>query len=250
MSDEDSRITDFFRRIGKAVVGLKRIPQAISGSEENGEKSGKRIPSPLQNFFKNRNAGWPEYVMLKAQINIILLFALAAILILTNFSRLVLLVIFSLLTLHAAYLTLSQIKEAFGDDYPAYRTFVGMCVAISWSAYPLLEYLPDLLEGQILRTAVPIAILMGGSIGAFLIFRLKYGRDYTYGVVQDVRGEKAKVRTRYDLKSNVKHGTHFVDCFETVEAGDEVKIEVDRSTMGLTGSSVKAIVEKVGNSES
>ncbi|KXA94791.1 hypothetical protein AKJ65_03435 [candidate division MSBL1 archaeon SCGC-AAA259E19] len=77
----------------------------------------------------------------------------------------------------------------------------------------------------------------------------EYGRDPTYGVVQEVKNGKAKVKTRYDLRSNTKQGVYFVDSFVPVEKNDVVKVGVDRSTLGLRGSTVEAITEKAPERE-
>ncbi|MFP4005413.1 MAG: DUF2101 family protein [Candidatus Hadarchaeia archaeon] len=250
-------IKKFFKRVGDSVLGLRNLPQKLADLKEigfnpRGEKEGnlekpsaEDIPSLLQSFFRDRDAGWPEYIMFKAQINVVLLFILAAILVLTDFSTMFLIFVLSLLTVHAAYLTVFQLRKAFSEDFPAYRSFMLMCAAIAWSTYPLLEFLPTLMEERILEVGAPVAVLMVGSIGAFITFRVKYGRDHTYGVVEEVHGDRAKVRIGYDLRSNVKHGIYFVNSFVPVEQGDKVKIEVSRSTLGMTGSSVEAIVEKI-----
>ena len=82
-------------------------------------------------------------------------------------------------------------------------------------------------------------------IVSFVIFRLKYGRNFTYGNVEQVFGRRAAVRVGYDICSNVKAGLYTVESFARVRRGELVKLSVERPMLGLRGAKVKAILGKV-----
>ncbi len=250
MSQEESKIVEFLRKIGDAVLGLKDLPSKISDlrkklDETPEDPDEKNIPSTFANFFENRNAGWPEYVMLKLQITILLLFISVTAFVLSGGSWLIFGPLLILTSFYALLLTGIQIKVAFDRDYPAYRAFVVICLGIAWTSVFLLKYFPPLFEGGLLNPLIPVMIVLINAVTAFALFRAKYGRSYTYGRVEEVKGDKVKVRVGYDLRSNVRQGTHFLESFVPVDVGDTVKVEVDRSMLGLRGSSVEAATEKV-----
>ncbi|KXA91248.1 hypothetical protein AKJ57_01910 [candidate division MSBL1 archaeon SCGC-AAA259A05] len=248
MSEENSGLLEFFRKIGNTVLGLKKLPRRLKDLKEEtlqrARSPERKVPSYLRNFFRQRHAGWPEYVILKIQITIVLLFGFTAVTVLIKDFWLIFGSILFLLSLYAALLTKFQLKAGFKLDYPAYRSFVGICVGLAWGAVLLLNYPMPAFGEELLKTVLPIAIVLVGAVLSFAGFRAKYGRDHTYGIVQEVKNGKTKVRTRYDLRSNTKQGVYFVDSFVPVEKNDVVKVRVDRSTLGLRGSTVRAITEK------
>ena len=246
---DESRITKFFRKIGDSVLQIKNLPRKtgeFKGKISDREKdlSDERIPTLLIGFFKNRAAGWAEYVFLKVQITILLLFASVTLFVLVGGPWLIFGPIMILLSFYAIVLTVIQVKGAFRKDYSAYRAFVAMCIGMAWTATFLLKYFPPFFEGGLMEPLTPVMIVLIGAVAIFAIFRAKYGREYTYGIVEEVRDDKAKVRIKYDLRSNVRQGIYFPKSFISVDEGDIVKIDVDRSLLGLRGSSVEAITEK------
>lgn len=247
-----SKLTNFFRKVGNAVLSAGKLPSKLKRTgrkpkAKRFQKPKQEIPRRLQSFFEQRHAGWSEYVMLKAQLAIIAMFVVAAVYaLLQPASELVFFAALLVLSAYAVYLIPTQLKRAFGRDYPAYRAFVLMCVAIVWVFVISLRYVSvGVSYESFYITLVPPAIVIGFVLLAFLGFRLKYGRDYTYGVVEDARRGRAVVRVAYDICSNVKHGLYMVDSLAKVRKGDLVKVKVERPMLGLRGSKVKAILGKV-----
>lgn len=229
MSEKNSKIVEFFRKIGSAVLSLPKAPNKLNKTyqklrEKRTKEPERNIPNRLQGFFKNREAGWPEYVMLKAQISIILLFIFTVVSVLTEGPWLIFGPILLILSVYTAVLSHNQLKIAFGKDYPAYRAFVGICIGIAWGANFLLRYFPPVSEGILIESTLPIMLVITGAIFAFIIFRIKYGRSHTYGIVLESKEDKAKVKVRYDLRSNAKQGVYYVESFVPVEKDDMVKI--------------------------
>jgi len=252
MARKNSKVTDFFRKVGIAVLNIRKLPGKLKRVKRRPkakrfQKPGREVPRRLQGFFEQRHAGWSEYVMLKAQLAIIAMFVVAAVYALLQPAReLVFFAALLALSAYAVCLVPTQLKSAFERDYPAYRTFVLMCVAIVWVFVISLRYLSvEFSYESFYLTLVPPAIVIGFVLLAFLGFRLKYGRDYTYGVVEDAGRGRAVVRVAYDLCSNVKHGSYVVESLVKVRKGDLVKVKVERPMLGLRGSKVKAIFGKV-----
>lgn len=204
----------------------------------------EEVPPRLKDFFERREAGWPEYIMLKAQIAIVAMFGVSVTCIALARAQIIFLVLISAFSAYLVYLALTQLKQAFKRDYPAYRGFVIMCIGIAWAFVLALGYLPSKFESPYTVT-VPALIAVFFAILAFIAFRLKYGRNYTYGVVRDVSMGKAMVKVSYDLRSNVKSGVYTVDNFAEIEKGNNVKLSVERPMLGLRGAKLKAVLEKL-----
>lgn len=245
-------IVEFFRKVGELVLGARKLPGRLKRRARRLKKKPPRrpergVPSALQGFLRRRHAGWPEYVMLKVQLGVVALFVAAVLFIVLPSAPMVVFVpVIAVLVGYLIYLTPTQLGPAFDRDYPAYRAFVGLCIGIVLALVFILKYFPfELSLTSPYRIMVPVVLVFGLVVGSFAAFRLRYGRDYTYGVVQGVRGSRAAVRIGYDLRSNVKHGLYFLDSFVRVRRGDLVKVGVERSIFGLRGSKARVILEKV-----
>jgi uncharacterized membrane protein len=220
----------FFERLGEAVlhpsVPKPRLPRVRK------RPGPPEVPRPLRGYFEGKGMGWPEYVILKVQVAFLLslLFAICA--------------IFSFwlvfpLALVSAYLLslLPQLKAAFGEDYPAYRFFLFLCVLLPWFLFPTRFGPLFVLAG------------LGFLLVSVSIFRIRYGREFTYGVVERTMGGKALVRVGYDIRSNTKAGLYLAEAPFRVKKGQKVKVRVERSFLGLRGSRMGAVIEKVGPQE-
>jgi uncharacterized membrane protein len=243
------RVANVLRKVGDGVLNLRRLPSKVAHKPRKlvptkAEAKREEVPARFKDFFERRQAGWPEYIMLKAQIAILALFAVSVTYIALARAQIIFLVLISAFSAYAVYLALTQLKRAFKRDYPAYRGFVIMCIGIAWAFVLALGYLPGRFESAYTVT-VPALIAVLFALLAFTAFRLKYGRNYTYGVVQGVSGGKAMVKVGYDLRSNVKSGVYTVDIFGDIEKGNTVKLSVERPMLGLRGAKLKAVLEKL-----
>jgi uncharacterized membrane protein len=243
------RVANVLRKVGDGVLNLRRLPSKVAHKPRKlvptkAEAKREEVPARFKDFFERRQAGWPEYIMLKAQIAILALFAVSVTYIALARAQIMFLILISAFSAYAVYLALTQLKRAFKRDYPAYRGFVIMCIGIAWAFVLALGYLPGRFESAYTVT-VPALIAVLFALLAFTAFRLKYGRNYTYGVVQGVSGGKAMVKVGYDLRSNVKSGVYTVDIFGDIEKGNTVKLSVERPMLGLRGAKLKAVLEKL-----
>ncbi len=244
-----SKRTDLFEKVGGAVLGSKEPNKGKSAAKKAKPKlpvTRREIPKKLRGFFESRHAGWPEYVMLKAQLMILALFVAAVVhLVFLPDEGLIFLPLMAAISGLLVYLTVTQLKSAFKRDYPAYRSFVTMCIAVAWVFVLILKLSSTAYTLEALQTAlIPPAAAVGFVAVSFAAFRLKYGRNFTYGTVEEARGRRAVVRIGYDIRSNVKAGLYPLESFAKVERGDIVKVGVERPMLGLRGARIKAILEK------
>ncbi len=251
MARKSSKSTEFFRKVGDAVLKADKAPAKIRRGLPNIRKkpaAGKpEIPRRFRGYFEQRHLGWPEYVMIKAQLVIFALFLITVVYVAllpaqTLFFIPLLLVVSGFLV----YLTMTQIRLAFALDFPAYRSFMFMCLAIDWVFIISLRHLPIDMSPQSIQFAIiPPFISILFVVVAFTAFRLKYGRNFTYGVVEQVQGNRAVVRVGYDIRSNVKPGLYPVESLVRITRGDTVKLNLERSILGLRGSRIRTVLQKV-----
>jgi uncharacterized membrane protein len=250
MPRRGSRKIDFFRRVGDAVLGVGKLPSKLRRVKLRPRKKPplrKEIPRTLQGFFERRHTGWPEYVMLKAQLGIVALFLLTVVhVVWLRAQAPVFIPLLLAVTAYLVYLTLTQLRRAFELDYPAYRSFMIMCLGIVWVFLVMLRYSPfePSLEALHLSLLPPVVAILF-VVAAFAVFRFKYGRNFTYGLIEQARGRRAVVRVGYDICSNVRAGLYPVECLVKVKRGDLVKLGVERSLFGLRGSKVSAVLGRV-----
>ncbi|MFQ6129277.1 MAG: DUF2101 family protein [Candidatus Hadarchaeaceae archaeon] len=251
MTRKGSKAINFFRKIGDAILNVGKLPskmkrRAPKVKKKVPPKPRPEIPRTLRGFFERRHAGWPEYIMFKAQLTILLLFVVAVIyIVLLPAEVIVFIPLLLALSVYLIYLAAAQLKRAFGRDYPAYRAFVAMCVSIAWVFVLGLRHSPIEFSLETIHLALvpPLAAIVFVFV-AFTAFRLKYGRSFTHGTVEEVQGRRAIVRVSYDICSNVKPGLYVVESFAKVRKGDRVKLSVERPMLGLRGAKVRAILEK------
>lgn len=249
MEDEDSKLVEFFRKVGEGVMNPKNPVDSVKESASNlKSESGqdREIPSFLQGFFEKREAGWPEYVVLKMQLSMIFLYIFSILFVLNiNWSvNWILGTVSTILGLYILYLTMTEIRDAFPDDFKAYRGFISMLLVLVIFLVLIVKFFPYNISSSSYIVLVPPALVLAGAISGFTIFRMKYGRNYTYGTVEKLKGSKAVVKTNYDIKSNLKQGTHLLETIEDVEPGEKVKVKVERNVLGLRGSEPKTVLEK------
>lgn len=247
-----TRVADAFRKVGDGVLSLGRLPSKVARRPRRRRPpkrmriERKEVPARLRGFFERRHAGWPDYVMLKAQIAIIVLFAVSVTYAVLSLAEVVFFTLICAFSAYALYLVPTQLKRAFARDYPAYRAFVAMCVGIAWAFVLILKYMPaePTLDSPH-ATIVPMLLAVCLAFFAFITFRLKYGRSYTYGIVESAKGTRIMVRIGYDLRSNIRPDIYLVRSLVRLKKGDKVKVGVERPTLGLRGAKVKTVLEKI-----
>ncbi|WP_456326389.1 DUF2101 family protein [Palaeococcus sp. (in: euryarchaeotes)] len=204
------------------------------------------FPEPKENppRFKvlkkiiRRKVSVHEMLSLKLQLSFILYLVIALLLVLFTQNVLYLTL---LSTLYFLYIrAIISWNRRFFIEYEPYRAFYYGLTGIAFASY--LGYL------IMRRTAPSIYYFYGYLVAIFVavflfryIFRAKYRREWTYGVVEEVKGDLVKISTHDDIRANIKPGEYWVDRSEKVEVGSVVKVLVEEHI--LRGAVPKRIME-------
>ncbi|AFK22816.1 DUF2101 family protein [Pyrococcus sp. ST04] len=186
-----------------------------------------------------------ETFSLQLQLSFILYLIVGVILIILNTSILLLIAISIFEFLFIRY-TLVR-----GSDYiiniEAYRYFYHGLVFISAIALVGYEILRNLNVGILYLYVFIIAITLL-VLGFRNYFKMKFGREYTYGIVEEVKNNLVKVFVHDDIAANVKPGYYWIEKGENVvNEGDLVKIVVEDRI--FRGAVPKAIIEVLQSSQ-
>lgn len=180
-----------------------------------------------------------ENAVLKLQIAASLFIIISIVYVFNFISILVFLPAALLLIALLLYILYRQIRVMYPGDFEAYRDFFLMYVAVGvviilvsgnsalTMAFPFV-FFPAL-------TTLLFAVIAVAAV--FLIFRVRYVRDYTFGEVIEVGENTSYVRVDYDIRSNVKPDVYIVENngFH-VDVHDTVKLAVEGSVMSMRGN--------------
>ncbi|NJE11194.1 DUF2101 family protein [Thermococcus sp. MAR1] len=127
--------------------------------------------------------------------------------------------------------TLVRNREFFIDPKPYQAFYYGI------SAVTLAAFLGYTLVRRVATSVYyyySYLLVVFAAVMAFRwYFKEKYGRDYTYGVVEEIKGDVVRVFVHDDIAANVKPGHYWVDAVEDLEVGRVVKLVVeDRKLKG------------------
>ncbi len=145
------------------------------------------------------------------------------------------------------YILFNKVKVMYGPEFPAYRDFFLMYIGVgiilllvgtnpalvitfSWSYFPSLTLL--------IFSLIAVAVV-------YLIFRIRYHRDFTYGVVLETGEKMAYVKVEYDIRSNVKPDVYIVDNSYGASSGSLVKLKTESRIMSNSGNKPIRIMEEV-----
>ncbi len=173
-------------------------------------------------------------------------FLVISMLFIFNFLSLTLYAIFGVATVaYILYVLFSKIKLMFKADFNAYRDFFLMYIAVgiilvlvgtnpNFMMSFSFEFLPSL---SVLIFAV-IAV-----IAVFLIFRIKYHRNFTYGTVIETGKKTAHVKVNYDICSNIKPDIYIVDNSYGASDGNKVKLQIEEKFLSMNGNKPSSIID-------
>jgi uncharacterized membrane protein len=141
-----------------------------------------------------------------------------------------------------------KIKVMYPQDFNAYRDFfflyvaVGLIMVLVGGNTSLTMAFPFQIFPSF--TLLIFAVLAVGAV--FLIFRMKYHRNYTFGEIIEAGNNTSHVKVDYDIRSNVKPDIYIVENngFDVVEQ-EMVKIEIDGSAFNMKGNRPSKVIGKV-----
>ena len=145
------------------------------------------------------------------------------------------------------YTLFNRVKVMYGPEFPAYRDFflmylaVGIILVIAGTNSNLvmafsLSFFPSL-------TILIFAIVAVAAV--YLIFRIIYHRDFTYGVVIETGETMAYVKVEYDIRSNVKPDIYIVENSYGALNGETVKLKTEEKIFSNSGNKPIRIIKTV-----
>ena len=229
---------DLFYSIGEAVEEL--FQKVVNEVKEIVRPTPARSPPDFRILRRlvRRDVTIHELLSLKLQLVLVGYLLLSLLIVLTLRSPYLLALLFIGEIAYLRYL-IKRNWNFFVEAEP-YYFFYSVISVISFLSF--LGYL--LLR----RFATNVYYYYGYLIGVLIVvllfrwyFKEKYGRDYTYGIVEEVKGDLVRVFVNDDLAANVKPGRYWVPAVPDAEQGRVVKLLVEERT--LRGSVPVRIIE-------
>ncbi len=221
-------IEDLFYNIGLSVEklynGTKRtVKQALLPTPS------EKPPSWISTRFIRQKEFTPhEAISLHTQLCFIVYLVLSFAVVFLTVNPWYVLTIFVLYFLYVRY-----IFRRYGEfliDEKSYRAFYFYISVISFLAIFGYSILRDLS-----LTAYYYYAYIGLVTLVVLFFRYyfksHYGRDYTYGVVEEAKNDLVRVFVHDDIAANVKPGRYWVPAVPDAEPGRIVKLLVEERSM-------------------
>ncbi|MEN4017804.1 MAG: DUF2101 family protein [Methanobacterium sp.] len=143
------------------------------------------------------------------------------------------------------YTLFSKIKLMYAADFNAYRDFFLMYVAVGL-ALVFVGTNPNFVMSFSFEFLPSLSVLIFAVISVaavFLIFRIRYHRNFTYGTVIETGKKTAYVKVDYDICSNVKPDIYIVDNSYGADDGNRVKIQIEEKFLSMNGNKPGSIIE-------
>jgi len=145
------------------------------------------------------------------------------------------------------YILFNRVKVMYGPEFPAYRDFflmylvVGIILVLAGTNSNLVmafsfSFFPSL---TIFIFAIIAVVLV------YLIFRIRYHRDFTYGVVIETGEKMAYVKVEYDIRSNVKPDIYVVENDYGASDGDTVQLKTEKKLFSNSGNKPISVMDTV-----
>lgn len=141
-----------------------------------------------------------------------------------------------------------RVKVMYSQDFNAYRDFfllyvvVGLVLVIVGGnsnitmSFPF-QFFPSF--SLLLFAVISVAAV-------FLLFRIRYHRDYTFGEIIEAGKNTSQVKVDYDIRSNVKPDIYIVENNGyDISEHETVKLEIDGSTFNMKGNRPSKVIGKV-----
>lgn len=143
------------------------------------------------------------------------------------------------------YLLYTKVNLMYKNDFNAYRDFFLMYIAVGIilvlintnSNFVMAFSFTPLPSLSVLIFAV-VAV-----IAVFLIYRIRYYRNFTYGTVIEEGKNTAYVKVEYDIRSNVKPDIYIVENRVGAVEGEIVKLKLEEKLMSMSGNKPVKIIE-------
>ncbi|MDI6644069.1 MAG: DUF2101 family protein [Methanobacteriaceae archaeon] len=239
-------------------IDVNKVKEKVSSVSKTGSTSEKTKTEPSKTNEVAEKIGFPaldkfsskekENTVLKLQL-ISGLFLVISILYIFRFLSLILYGLLAVLLIGLLwYLLYKKIKLMYAEDFNAYRDFflmyvaVGIILVLVGNSASLTMAFPFQLMPSF--TILIFAVILVTVV--YLIFRIRYHRDFTYGQVIELGKNTAYVRVDYDIRSNVKPDIYVVETNNIdVKENEWVKVQIESGILSMNGNKPVKIIEKV-----
>lgn len=146
---------------------------------------------------------------------------------------------------YIVYLLYNKIKLMYKSDFNAYRDFFLMYIAVGVVLY-IVNFNTNLVMSfsfQLLPSLTVLIFALVAVIAVFLIFRVRYYRNFTFGTVLDSGKNTAHVKVDYDIRSNVKPDIYIVENHVGAVEGEQVKLQLEERILSMNGNRPVSIIE-------
>ncbi len=150
-----------------------------------------------------------------------------------------------LLVIYILYILFTKVKLMYNADFNAYRDFFLMYIAVG-VIIVLVGGNPNFVMAFSFQSLPSLTILIFAiisTLAVFLIFRIRYRRNYTYGIVLETGKKTAYVKVDYDICSNVKPDIYIVDNSYGADEGEKVKLQIEEKLLSNSGNKPVSIIE-------
>jgi uncharacterized membrane protein len=174
-------------------------------------------------------------------------FIIIAILHIFNFlpSFFIFLIIDVIVAAFILYTLFTKVKLMYPDDFNAYRDFFLMYLAVG-VIIVLVSGNSNLVMAFSFQSLPSLSILIYAIIAVvavFLLYRIRYYRNYTYGTVLEAGENTAHVKVEYDIRSNVKPDLYIVENNRGAKVGDNVKLKIEEKLISTGGNKPLEILD-------
>lgn len=160
-------------------------------------------------------------------------------------SLIIFLVLGGLIGAFVIYMLYDRIKKMYRMDFNAYRDFFLMYLVVG-IVIVLVSSNPNLIMAFSFQSLPSLSVLIYAIIAVaavFLIFRIRYYRNFTYGTVLEAGENTAHVKVEYDIRSNVKPDLYLVENKQGAMIGDTVKLKIEEKIISTSGNKPLEIME-------
>jgi uncharacterized membrane protein len=225
------------------ISSAENIQKTIQNTVKNkvtGKDSDSNVVMPVNTFTPEEK----ENTILILQI-LSAVFVVVSILNIFNFIAFIVYLTLGLVIIgFIIYLLYTKVILMYKNDFPAYRDFFLMYIAVgillvlvnSNSNFVMAFSFTPLPSLSVLIFAV-VAV-----VAVFLIYRVRYYQNFTYGTVVEEGKNTAYVRVEYDIRSNVKPDLYIVENNISAVEGEYVKLKLEEKLLSMSGNKPIAII--------
>ena len=146
---------------------------------------------------------------------------------------------------YIVYLLYTKVNLMYRNDFPAYRDFFLMYIAVG-IILVLLNTNSNFVMAFSFTLLPSLSVLIFAVVAVvavFLIYRIRYYRNFTYGTVIEEGKNTAYVKVEYDIRSNVKPDIYIVENRVGAFEGEVVKLKLEEKIMSMGGNKQIKIIE-------